>query len=65
MNDPKTSHQIIKLKASEEQAKNWSQKAQAVGLDRSSYLLNLLSHNERRFPLVASSISKPKTFSRH
>jgi hypothetical protein len=52
MNDSQKQHQIIKLKATEEQAKNWSNKAQAIGLDRSSYLLNLLSHNERRFPSV-------------
>jgi hypothetical protein len=52
MNDSQKQHQIIKLKATEEQAKNWSNKAQAIGLDRSSYLLNLLSYYERRFPSV-------------
>jgi hypothetical protein len=61
MNDSKNSHQIIKLKASEEQAKNWSQKAQAIGLVRSSYLLNLSSHNEQRFPLIVTSATSKKS----
>lgn len=41
--------QTIKLEATAEQATAWKQKAQAIGLSRNDYLLNLLSRRDR-FP---------------
>ena len=39
--------QTIKIEATAEQATAWKQKAQAIGLSRNDYLLNLLSRRDR------------------
>ena len=50
--------QTIKIEATAEQATAWKQKAQAIGLSRNDYLLNLLSRRDRFPSSKAFSISE-------
>ena len=50
--------QTIKIEATAEQATAWKQKAQAIGLSRNDYLLNLLSRRDRLPPSKALPICK-------